>query len=172
MIDQKGKNFKVIVIELANRIRRKMGLELYDDRPREVDSQAVEDAEKLIEKLCAESHSSIGGFLEQLSEKWHAVRDITVDTEERQALCREIFTISHEIKDIGAMCGYELIAYFAESLRDYIAETEINMEAQRVIIQAHFDAMQLAHKQNIKKDEGEKATELKQLVKIAIQKYK
>lgn len=170
--DKSGGGIKVEIIQLANRLKRKLGLDPKDESEGFIDPDAVAAADDMIAKLCAECQQSIGGFLESLAEKWKQMREMTEDTAERQQLSEEVFTLAHEIKDIGSMCGYHLIAYFAESLRDYIGETELNMDAQRVIIQAHLDAMNLAHKQDIKEDEGVKATELKQLVKIAIQKYK
>ena len=69
------------------------------------------------------------------------------------------------------MCGYGLIAYFAESLRDYIARTDLNLKAQVVIIQAHLDAMQMCHRKGFRTDAGPEAEELKKMVKMAIDKY-
>ena len=68
-------------------------------------------------------------------------------------------------------CSSSLIAYFAESLRDYIAQTQLSLDAQRVIIQAHLDAMQAAHHRNLKENGGSVAEELKAAVKKAIEKY-
>ena len=163
---------KVEIIKITNHLKRRLGFNPQDDSEGFIDPKAITEADKLIEALCAECSQSIGGFLKQLSEKWNLMREISEDTEARKTLSQEIFTIAHEIKDIGSMCGYHLIAHFAESLRDYIDETELNMEAQKVIIQAHLDAMQLAHTKDVKEDDGAVATELKQLVKVAIEKYK
>lgn len=163
---------KVEIIRLANHLKRRLGLDPKDESEGFIDPKAIKEADDLIVKLCAESSQSIGGFLTQLTEKWVLMREISEDSPERSVLSEEIFTLAHEIKDIGSMCGYNLIAYFAESLRDYIDETELNLEAQRVIIQAHVDAMHLAHKNDVKDDDGELANELKALVKVAIEKYK
>ena len=99
---------------------------------------------------------------------WHAKVE---NAGTRQEKSEEIFTLSHEIKDIASLCGYALTAHFAESLRDYIAETALNLKNQKVIIQAHIDALTIVHKQNIKEDGGPAAEELKKMVKIAIEKY-
>ncbi|MCB1531942.1 MAG: hypothetical protein KDJ35_03635 [Alphaproteobacteria bacterium] len=166
------KKFKVEIIKLTNHLKRKLGMDPQDVAEGEIANEAIMEADRLIEELCSECHSSIGGFLKALGEKWSEMREIGEDTPQRRALSEEIFTLSHEIKDIGSMCGYNLIAHFAESLRDYIEETELNLEAQKVIIQAHYDAMNLAHKNDVKDDDGPVASELKQLVKVAIKKYK
>lgn len=164
--------FKVEIIKLGNHIKRKMGLDPQDQREGFIDPEAIKEADQLIKDMCAECSNSIGLILSSLSEKWAMMKDIGHDSSVRQGLSEEIFTLSHEIKDVGAMCGYELIAHFAESLRDYIDETNLNLEAQKVIIQAHVDAMQLAHKNDVKEDNGPLANELRQLVKVAIDKYK
>ena len=165
-------DIKVEIIRLTNHLKRRLGFDPKDESEGFIDPKAIEEADKLIEALCAECSQSIGGFLKQLNEKWALMREIAENNAEREALSEAMFTLSHEIKDIGSMCGYNLIAYFAESLRDYIGETELNLEAQKVIIQAHLDSMQLAHKNDVKEDDGPVATELKQLVKVAIDKYK
>jgi uncharacterized protein YjaZ len=112
----------------------------------------------------------MGKHLMQLDALWAEMRDMQ-DNEKRDELSKQIFTVSHEIKDIGSMCGYELIAYFAESLRDYISLAEPSLKAQRVIVQAHIDAMNVTHKRGIKSDGGPIADELKGMVRVAIEKY-
>lgn len=166
------RKIKIEIINVTNHLKRKLGFDVKDTSEGFIDPKAIEEADALIETLCAECSQSIGGFLTQLSEKWRLMQEISEGTDARANLSQEIFTLAHEIKDIGAMCGYHLIAHFAESLRDYIDETDLNMEAQVVIIQAHLDAMQLAHKKDIKDDHGPVAAELKDLVKVAIEKYK
>ncbi len=162
---------KVEIFKIANRLKQKLGI-----RPSgfsadgHIDASAIEEADRLIEVLCQECPSSIGGFLHDLSDKWSKMKTMD-DGPERQEIGREVFTISHEIKDISAMCGYDLIAHFAESLRDYVDQTELSLDAQRIIIQAHIDAITVAHKQSLKESGGDMAEELKKLVKIAIDKY-
>ncbi len=163
---------KVEIIALSNTLKRKMGLKPDDTSEGFIDPEAVKGADDLVKTLCEECHSAIAGVFANLNEKWHVMRDMPKDSPDRPAISEEVFILSHEIKDIGSMCGYNLIAHFAESLRDYIDETELNLKAQRVIIQAHIDAIQLAHKQDLKDDDGPAATELKKIVKLAIEQYK
>ncbi len=161
---------EVQVFKRLNRMKIKMGREK-DARPGRIDEKAIEEADAMLVALCAECPNAIGGYLSELSKNWEEMRDLP-ESSERQNISDVMFTTAHEIKDIGSMCGYDLTAYFAESLRDYIQHTELNMDAQRVIIQAHLDAMQVAFKENIKDDESPLAEELKKVVKIAIEKYR
>ncbi len=159
------------VIKIRNRLKSKVGRDPNDRSQGFLDPKAIDKADSLIEALCAECPKAIAGHLEKLLAFWLKMRDME-NCKERDELAIKIFTHAHEIKDIGSMCGYVLIAYFAESLRDYIDQTEFNMKAQRIIIQAHIDAMLVVQKDEIKDDAGPLAEELKKMVKIAIDKYK
>lgn len=162
---------KVEIFKIANRLKDKLNLKPHEkDKEGRIAPEAIEEADRLIAALCEECPSSIGGFLKDLNTKWTKMKDMG-NTEERQELSKEIFTVAHEIKDISAMCEYDLISHFAESLRDYVNQTELSLDAQRVIIQAHIDAITVAHKQSIKQDGGPIAEELKKAVKIAVEKY-
>lgn len=165
------KTVKVKVYELANRLRLKIGRDPKSQEEGYIAEEAIAEADKLIEALCAQCPATISAHLETLNGVWAKMRDMQ-EGAERESLTEQVFTISHEIKDVASMCGFTLIAYFAESLRDYIDRTELNLKAQRVIVQAHIDAMNTTHKQGLKDEGGPLADELKALVKIAVDKYK
>lgn len=161
---------KIKVFNLVNRIKRKLGRDPKSKVPGFIAPEAIAEADKLIEILCADCPKTIAAQLAELDKFWVKMRD-TPEGPERTALTENIFTVAHEIKDIAGMCGFSLIAYFAESLRDYIDKAEPNVKAQKVIVQAHIDAMNTTHKQGLKADGGPLSDELKSLVKIAIKKY-
>ncbi|MEM7680185.1 MAG: Hpt domain-containing protein [Pseudomonadota bacterium] len=162
---------KVEIIKIANQLKKKLGIRpSIDGGEGFIDPEAVVQADRLIEEMCKDCSSSISGFLKELNKIWADMRNMN-KSDERQILADRLFTQAHEIKDIAAMCGYDLIADFAESLRDYISETELSVEAQRVIIQAHIDAITVAHKKGLKDDGVPAAEELKALIKVAIEKY-
>ncbi|MCB9989522.1 MAG: hypothetical protein H6868_09375 [Rhodospirillales bacterium] len=163
----------VRLYNIKNSLTRKLGIRpgWTKDMPGHVDEALVKEADALIAERCERCPEAIGHFLEKLTGAWVNMRDLP-DTPEREELSQVVFMTAHEIKDIAAMCGYDLAAYFAESLRDYIDQTELNLEAQRVIIQAHVDALSVVHKQGLKADGGPAADELKKMVKVAIEKYR
>lgn len=168
---KKKPGIEVEIFKIANSLKNKL-VKRPADMAQEghIDPSAIEEADRLIEALCKECPRSVGGFLDDLSAKWSKMKAMK-QGEERNALSQEVFTLAHEIKDISSMCGYALIAYFAESLRDYVSQTQLSLDAQRVIIQAHIDAITVAHKKGLKDDGGASAEELKKVVKIAIDKY-
>ena len=162
--------FKVEVYKIARYLRAKMGVRFKDQEAGYIAPEAVAEADQHIIHLCETSHEKITELLNGLAELWSAMKDMK-DTPARAQISEQVFTQAHEIKDVGAMCGYDLIAYFAESLRDYIGQTKLSVDAQRVIIQAHMDAMQAVHRQGFKKEAGPEAEQLKKMVKVAIEKY-
>lgn len=167
----KKAGLKVRLIKLASNLRIKGGLSESDNRPGELPAQAIKEADQVIKDLCETCPETVGEHLKSLTALWHEMEKLP-ESPRRQELAQHMFTIAHEIKDVTAMCGYELNAYFAESLRDYIGETHLQVEAVRVIIQAHLDAMNTVHKQGLKEDGGPVAEELKKMVKVAVDKYK
>ena len=158
------------IYKLANRLKSMMGSRFQDQDEGFLAPETIEAADQLIAALCMDCPEMITEHLEKLSELWVTMKSMN-NSSERSEIAQQIFTLSHEIKDMGAMCGFELIAYVAESLRDYISRTDLNLTAQVVIIQAHVDAMQIVNRKGYKAEGGPEAEELKQMVKMAIDKY-
>ncbi len=161
----------VEVFRIANNLKEKLGMRVKSDEDGFIAPEAIAEADRLIGELCKECPVTLSGFMEQIGILWKEMRELPA-SEPREKLARQIFTLAHEIKDVGQMCGFTLAAYFAESLRDYIERTELSLEAQRVIIQAHVDAINVTIKMNLKEDGGSQADELKKMVKIAVDKYR
>ena len=161
---------KIEIYKLANSLKSRMGARFLKHESGFLAEESIKEADDLITELCATCPDVINSNLEQLAAIWGRMRDTPVSPE-RNEDSQKIFTLAHEIKDMGAMCGYELIAYFAESLRDYIGRTDLNLKAQIIIIQAHVDAMQIVHKNGVRNNAGPQAEELKKMVKMAIEKY-
>lgn len=162
---------KVTLFKIKNSLKGKLGMEpRRGDEPGHIDPEAIAEADKIIEKLCEECPSTIAAHLEDIQKFWVEMRDMPLSPE-REDLAQKIFITSHEIKDLGSLCGYMLAAYFAESLRDFIGQTEMKLEAQRVIIQAHVDALQVVIKHGLNDEDDAAANELKTMVKIAVDKY-
>ena len=169
--DNAPTGIKVEIYKLANHLKAKLGMRFQSQTSGYLAPEAIAEIDRMVENLCLECPEKIGAHLESLSVLWGKMRDMA-DSQERKDISQKVFILAHEIKDIGAMCGYELIAYFAESLRDYIGGAELNIHAQKVIIQAHVDAMQAVHRMGIKNETGPEAEELKKMVKIAIDKFR
>ena len=158
------------LFKLPNELKLKLGMRVNIKDNGQIDPKKIEDAKAIIAKACERSGETISIHLEELIAVWQKMKTLP-ESLERELQAKKIFTLAHEIKDIGGLCGYSLIAHFGESLRDYIDQTALNLKNQQIIIQAHIDAMNTVHKNNLREDGGPAADELKRIVKIAIEKY-
>lgn len=158
------------VYQRINRLKAKAGGDPNDGREGEISPGMIVKADGLIEDFCKDCPKLIAGILEKLTARWKEMAAMG-QSSTREKLGKEIFTLAHEVKDMAGMCGYTLMSEFGESLRDYIMETKLELDAQRVIVQAHVDAMNAALRADIRDEGGPAAQELKALVKIAIDKY-
>lgn len=136
-----------------------------------IEESKIQATEILIAHLCESSKETLKEQISILTALWEGILK-TQDDDKRKEKTKRIYTIAHEIRDISALCRYGLITDFAESLRDYIGEATLNMKNQRIIIQAHIDALSTVLKHNISDANHPVAEELKKKVKIAIEKYR
>ncbi|MCD8563050.1 MAG: Hpt domain-containing protein [Alphaproteobacteria bacterium] len=160
----------VQIYNRINRLRAKAGGDPNDDREGQLEPGMIEKADELIADFCEDCDTVVKAALLELSAKWKEMAEME-KSPARDRMAQEVFTLAHEIKDVAGLCGYTLMSEFGESLRDYIIETKLELEAQRIIVQAHVDAMNAAFRDNIRDEGGPAAQELKALVKIAIDKY-
>lgn len=154
-----------------NLLKNKSGARINMRDPGFIDDKKIKAADDLITQLCTGSQQTLEEQISILADLWKHIQKMP-ESDERKEKTQEIFTIAHEIKDIAALCSYNLIAHFAESLRDYIAETSINLKNQRIIIQAHIDALSITLKTGVSDEANPIAEELKSKVKIAVEKYR
>lgn len=160
----------VSIFHRINRLRIKAAGKA-EGPPGQIDPEAIRKADEFIGEVCADCRTVLGASIEKLVTGWERMRELP-DSEERKAAAQAVFHIAHEIKDISGMCGYALLSHFSESLRDYVVETDLDMEARRVIVQAHVDAIQAVYRLDIKAESVPEAEALKQAVQQAIKKYR
>lgn len=165
----KSDDDEVRIYNIENHLKPRLSVS-HPNSKGKIDDDAVAEADKLIEKMCETYPAKIEAAMEGLEREWNEMRDLA-QSPEREERAETVFTMAHNIKDTSAQCGYELMAYFAENLRDYVTRTNFSMEAQRVITQACVDAMKVVFKKNLKKDGGPIAEELKDVLEEAIEKY-
>jgi chemotaxis protein histidine kinase CheA len=160
---------KIGFYKISNRLKERLGINFQQQKEGFLDPAVIEEADKLIAQICITCPDMIEKHLVTLGALWEQMR--SANPMERDAISIQVFTVAHELKDMGSLCGFDLIAHFAESLRDYIEKTNLNLQAQIVIIQAHIDAMKIVHHRGFKKEAGPEAEELKLMVQKAIDKY-
>lgn len=168
--DKKGP--RVEKYELHNRLRDKLAIEQRGEHVEgQIDPAAIEEADEIIARRCAEEcQENMVAQMEQLKSLWDEMKDMP-DSGARDELAQQVVTTAHEVKDIGAMCDYPLAAHFGESLRDFVSHTDLKLAAQRVIIQAHVDVLNIAIKENLRETDSPAAEELKRMLKVAVDQY-
>lgn len=168
--DNTKNSAKIQLLKFSNRLKARLGFSAKEETDGFIDPKAIAEADQLIEAMCIDCPGTLGNHLKEVSTIWDKMKTMH-GTAERADMSRQVFTLAHEIKDVASLCKYELLAHFAESLRDYIGLTDLNIDAQVVIIQAHLDAMNIAHKSEFKEQFSPEAEELKRMVRKAIDKY-
>ncbi len=161
---------EVYVYKMDNNLKKKLGMHAEKIKEGFLSEASIEEADRMVAKYSKDGPETIDTLLNMLIELWAEMRDMPKSTE-RDTLSEQVFTVSHQIKDIAALCGQDLISDFAESLRDYVTRASITIDAQKKIIQAHVDALVVIQKKGIDDINASQAEELKKMVKIAIQKY-
>ncbi len=157
------------VIRVTNFLKRKLGI-TFEDAEGEIPPDKVAEAEKCIKDCAGHAAEKMGEFIELVIQDWNKMRDMDLG-DERTRIAQNIYINAHEIHDLAGLCGHDLCAYFGERLRDYIGQTDLSVNAQRVISQALVDAIQVVHMKEIKEIDDPSATELKAMVQKAIDKY-
>lgn len=160
----------VEIIKMGNRLKQKI-MGKPDDKPGYLDPKNVEKADKIISDMCTSCESLISVRIKELIELSQKFNDEGMTKIQKGVVIQDIFLLSHEIKDVAAMCKYVLISDFAESLRDFVGGRDIGVEAQLVIMKAHIDAMVACQNLGIRDQGSMEAEELKKMVKVAIDKY-
>ena len=168
--DTLGENDIQVIVVKSSIKQRAIGIHGHESDEGFIPPELIEEAEQEVQKLCVNCATVMESNLAKLNDLWSKMRDLPA-SDERTQISNDIFFLAHEMKDVSAMCGYPLISYFSESLRDYINKAELSMKAQKVIVQAHLDAIMVVHHKGYKTDAGAATEELKTMVKKAIEQY-
>ncbi|MCK5373676.1 MAG: hypothetical protein KAJ40_00175 [Alphaproteobacteria bacterium] len=171
VLEQTGKALVQMFKPKYNMLKNKAGMRVNMKEDGFIEDTRIQAADQLICDLCKNSKQTLEEQIKILTKLWNHIQELP-DNEKRKEKTQEIFIIAHEIKDISSLCDYAIIAHFAESLRDYITEATMNIKNQRIIIQAHIDALSTILKNDISDEAHPIAEELKSKVKIAINKYR
>lgn len=161
----------VEMFQRINRLKGKAGGDPNSEKTGSIDPEAIAQADEFIKEFCADCPTLMKEVLDKLKIKWEEMKTAG-SSAASDPIAQEIFTLAHEVKDVAGLCGYGLMSEFAESLRDYVVETDLDHDAKKVIIQAHVDVINVAFKQNMMDHGGDAADELKDSLKKAIARYK
>lgn len=170
MSDQEN---EVQIIHRKNRLKEKVvEAGAASDGPGFLDPEHIARAQAVIDEGAESYQEEIERTLKNLNTAWKALQsDQDVNTKIYQTKLSDIHRYTNHIKDLAATFGFELMDYFACSLRDFSEHIDTRVPAHVRIVNAHIDVMMVVYHENMKDDGGPKAAELKEIVAQAIEKF-
>lgn len=163
--DPKKKKSKEVI--LPNKLREKVGG--IPGKMGSIDPAIIARAEKKVEDISKNYTESANTELVELQEAFQKCS--AVQGELQTPFIRKINMLVHELRGQGASFGYPLLTEFANFLFDFTDGLKMASGPQMEIIKAHIDTMHIVVVQKINGDGGAVGQQLKQTLKIAIERY-
>ena len=133
-----------------------------------VNIEALEEAQKALDKMCEDYPDWVSGLIQTLRE----MHGRCVDTPEmRRDAFEEMSIIAHDMKGQGGTFGYPLITAFSDSLYSFTTHKGEVTDNQVELVKAHLDAMRAVISNRISGDGGEIGRKLTDGLNEAISKY-
>ena len=166
-------NNDVQIIHRKNRLKEKVieaGTANGENGEGFFDPKMIANAQAVIDNGTQSYLQEIERTLKNLNIAWKALQnDDDVNAKSYQTKLNDIHRFTNHIKDLAATFGFELMDYFACSLRDFSEYIDTRVDAHIRIVDAHIQVMTIVFHEQIKDDGGPKAAE--QIVAQAIQKF-
>lgn len=134
---------KAEIIQVPNTLRAKVG-----GRLGAIDAEAIAKAEAAL----ADLSSQFGDWLLDEVKKLEDVQVQIKDSGYTPELSEQLFYRAHDLKGLGTTYGYPLITRIAGSLCKMIDDTQKRENIQKVLVDAHLDAIRAAVRDQIKVD--------------------
>lgn len=165
-----NRNKDVEIIHRINKLKKKAGISLTSGKKGVVDHGAVKRAQQVIDDKETDYPPTVKELIDQIGTLWKSVKDMSSEEEQKQAL-ETIYHLSNNIKDITDTYGHNLMHHFSLSLRDFCEIVDLKKPEHNIIVEAHLNVMLITYEERLKSDETAQAEELKNIVKIAIEKF-
>ena len=134
---------KVQIIQVPNTLRAKVGGKLGV-----LDQGAIEKAELALADLSTQFHGWLLEEIKKLEDRHDTIKREGISA---QAMEQLYFT-SHDLKGLGTTYGYPLITRIAGSMCKMFDDDEHRMQAPKILIDAHIDAIRAAVRDEIRSD--------------------
>lgn len=155
------------VVYLPNRLREKVGGGPLSQGA--IDDELIAKAESKVQELSVSFGEQALTDMTQLVTIFENLKNAPVS--EQHSFIRQINSIMHEVRGNGASFNFPLLSEFASSLFRFTEHLTSASAPQLEIIKAHVDALFVVVNQKIMGDGGDVGLQLKQSLRIAIQKY-
>ena len=134
-----------------------------------VSAELMELAAAEFAKMSEDYPDWVTGYIKSLYKAHRGAAEVAPDL--RAKPFREINAIAHEMKGQGGTFGYPLITIFGKSLYDFTEGTAKRDDNHLEIVKAHIDAMKAVIGGRIEGDGGTVGNELREALKVAIDKH-
>jgi hypothetical protein len=134
---------KAEIIQVPNTLRAKVG-----GRLGAIDAEAIAKAEAALADLSSQ-------FGDWLLDEVKKLEDVQVEIKESgytSHLSEQLFYRAHDLKGLGTTYGYPLITRIAGSLCKMMDDNQKRENIQKVLVDAHLDAIRAAVRDQIKED--------------------
>lgn len=169
-----SKDQEVVIINKKNRLKEKV---VRDTANASVcakgflDPESIKRAQKVIDDGQESYKEELKENLEELVYCWSTMKNETEADHDIKTVKKDFHRLSNHIADVAGTFGYDLMAYFGKSLRDFNDNLNPQDKNHRIIVQAHVDVMLIAKQNDLKSADSPEAKELINVVSKAIQKY-
>ena len=164
-----SKSSKVTVFHRINKLKLKAGIPLHDEVHGYIKPEDINKAQYAIDEKEKEYPIEVKIMLEKLEKTWEELKATSPD--KRAKLLDKIYNFANNIKDITSTYDHDLMHHFSLSLRNFCEKINVEKQQHHTIVQAHLDVMWVTYDEKLRKDDSEKAQELKMVVAVAIKKY-
>ncbi len=161
---------QVKIFHRFNKLKLKAGGDPKDSRGGFIDINAVKKAQQSIDVSENLYKQEVKAVLKDIDVVWADIKNETEKDILRKGI-DSLYNQAHNAKDIAETYHYDLMAFFAQSLRDFCKKIDVKNKAHHVIVKAHMDVMAVTYKTNLKDQSSPEAEELKRVLAKAIQKY-
>ena len=169
-MSKEDNNEEIKIYHRVNKLKRKAGADPNDNRPGFIDINAVQRAQKTIDESENLYKAEVKTVLDDIDAVWNDLKDEKNYSNFEKGV-ETLYNHAHNAKDIAETYKYDLMSFFANSLRDFCKKIDVKNKAHHTIVKAHMDVMAVAYKSNLKDQTTPAAEELKRVLAVAIQKY-
>lgn len=165
---------EVVIINRKNRLKEKVVKDTANasmGAKGTLDKEAIKRAQKVIDDGQDSYKQELKDNLQNLVICWTNIKNLDKDDPEIISSKKDFHRLANHIADVAGTFGFDLMAYFGKSLRDFNDNLRVDDKNHLIIVQAHIDVMLVAFQQNLKSADTPEAKELIKTVSQAIQKY-
>lgn len=162
---------KIKIIQRRNTLKEKVLNGQDASKPGFIDPIAIQQAQQVIENGTGAYKQELEKTLTMISSEWSSLKNTNPQDPIYPEKIHDLNRYTNHVKDVAGTYGYDLMEYFALSLRNFSESINVSKPEHIQIAQAHIDVMWTTFREDIQHQTLPKALELKKIVAMAIDKF-